>query len=190
MKNPTMSYAQYLELEARSDVKHEYLRGDVWAMAGGTPRHGRLAARITSELGNALKGRPCVVYSSDVRIRIESTDRSTYPDLSVVCGADRFAPDDANALVNPLIIVEVLSESTESTESTERSDRGEKFAHYQRLASLREYLLVDQERPRIEVFRRQGNSWLLSIYEAGATVRLESVEAGIEVDAVYADPRQ
>jgi Uma2 family endonuclease len=184
MQNPIMSYAQYLELESRGDVKHEYLRGDVWAMAGGTPRHGRLAARLTSELGNALKGRPCVVYSSDVRIRIESTDRSTYPDLSVVCGEDRFAPDDANALVNPIIIVEVLSESTE------RSDRGEKFAHYQRLASLREYVLVDQERPRIEVFRRQGDSWLLSIHESGGTVRLESIEAGIEVDAVYADPRQ
>ena len=160
MMNPAMTYAEYLALEARSDVKHEYLRGDVRAMAGGTPRHGRLAASFATALGGALRGRPCVVYSSDVRIRIESTGRSTYPDLSVVCGKDQFAADDPNALTNPVIILEVLSEGTE------RSDRGEKFAHYQRLVSLQEYVLIDQEHPRIEVFRRQGNAWLLSIYEA------------------------
>lgn len=183
MMNPAMTYAEYLALEARSDVKHEYLRGDVWAMAGGTPRHGRLATSFATALGGALRGRPCVVYSSDVRIRIESTGRSTYPDLSVVCGKDQFAADDPNALTNPIIILEVLSEGTE------RSDRGEKFAHYQRLASLQEYVLIDQEQPRIEVFRRQGNAWLLSIYEGGSTVELESVGVDIDVNAVYADPR-
>jgi len=183
MKNPTMSYPEYLALEAQSEVKHEYLRGDVWAMAGGTPRHGRLAANFSGELRTALSGRPCVVYGSDVRIRIEATGRSTYPDLSVICGRDQIASDDKDALTNPVVIVEVLSETTE------RSDRGEKFAHYQRLPSLQEYVLVDQASPRIEVFHRQGNTWVLSIFESASTVRLESVGAEIPVDTVYADPR-
>lgn len=183
MKNPAMSYPEYLALEARSEVKHEYLRGDVWAMAGGSPRHGRLASRFSGELHVALRGRPCAVYSSDVRVRIEATNRTTYPDLSVVCGSEQLAADDKDALTNPIVIVEVLSESTE------RSDRGEKFAHYQRLASLQEYVLVDQSGPRIEVFRRQGSTWVLSIFEAGSTVKLESIGAEIPVDVIYADAR-
>lgn len=183
MKNPLITYADYLAREQTSDVKHEYLRGDVWAMAGGTPEHGRLAMSIGRILGNLLVGRPCVVFSSDVRIRVETTDRATYPDASIVCGPNQHAADDPDAITNPVVIVEVLSPTTE------RSDRGEKFAHYQRLASLQEYVLVSQESQRIEVFRRQGENWLLTIHLAGSSVTLPSIGATFTVDAVYVDPR-
>lgn len=184
MKNPLLTYAEYLAQESKSELKHEFLRGDVWAMSGGTPEHGRLAVRAGSLLTSALQKRPCVVYSSDVRVRVQATDRSTYPDLSVVCGKDEHASDDPDAITNPIVIVEVLSPSTE------RSDRGEKFAHYQRLSSLQEYVLVAQDTARVEVFRRQGPSWLLTIFEAGASVTLTSIGATFSVDELYADPRR
>lgn len=183
MENPLLTYAEYLAQERASTTKHEFLRGDVWAMAGGTAEHGRLAMTTSRLLQNALVGKPCVVFSSDVRIRIEVTDRSTYPDLSVVCGKEQHASDDAEAITNPVVIVEILSPGTE------RSDRGEKFAHYQRLASLREYVLVAQDSRRVEVFARQGENWLLSIHEAGATFELASIGARVAVDDVYFDPR-
>jgi Uma2 family endonuclease len=182
MKNPRLTYAEYLARERTSEVKHEYLRGDVWAMAGGTPTHARLSLALGRALGNRLGGQPCVPYSSDLRVRIESTDRATYPDLTVVCGPEQTATDDPDAIINPTLIAEVLSESTE------RSDRGEKFAHYQRLPTLQEYVLVGQESPRIEVFRRDGATWVLSIFESGSTVTLESLGVQFPVDEVYARP--
>lgn len=183
VKNPVISYAEYLAREATSEVKHEFLRGDVWAMAGGTPRHARLCAALSGIIRLGLNGKPCVPYSSDLRVRIEVTDRSTYPDLTIVCGADQFAKDDPDAIVNPKVIFEVLSDATE------RSDRGEKFAHYQRLASLEEYVLVNQHEPRIEVFCRREKTWVLSIHQAGDVVSLTSLGLEFSVDAVYADPR-
>lgn len=182
MKNPMVTYAEYLARERTSGVKHEYLRGDVWAMAGGTPTHARLSMALGWSLRNRLQGKPCVPYSSDLRVRIESTDRATYPDLTVICGPEQAAADDPDAITNPTVIVEVLSETTE------RSDRGEKFAHYQRLATLREYVLVSQDSQRIEVFRREGSTWVLSIYEAGATVKLESLALEFPVSEIYALP--
>jgi Uma2 family endonuclease len=182
VKNALLTYADYLAQERTSLEKHEFPRGDVWAMAGGTP-DARLTASSAAVLREVLKGRPCVVYSSDLRVRVESTDRSTYPDVTVVCGKDLRASDDADAITNPIVIVEVLSPTTE------RADRGEKFAHYQRLPSLQEYVLVSQDGPRIEVFRRQGASWLLTISEAGAQVSLASIDATLSVDEIYADPR-
>lgn len=183
MKNPATSYAEYLALERTAADKHEYLRGDVWAMAGGTPEHGRLAMALGRALAEALTGRPCVVYSSDVRLRIAATDRSTYADAFVVCGPDARAADDSDAVTNPVLIAEVLSPTTE------RSDRGEKFAHYQHIESLKLYVLVSQDSRRIEVFHRQGVNWLLSIHEAGADVPLAELGISVRVDDVYFDPR-
>src|SRR5207249_4765417 len=117
---------------------------------GGTPEHGRLALAVSGELRALLRGRPCTLYSSDVRVRIEATGRSTYPDFSVVCGKRLTAKDDKDAITNPIVIVGVLSDTTEA------SDRGEKFSHYRQLASLKEYVLVSQKDPHIEVFRRDG----------------------------------
>lgn len=183
MKNPLVPYAEYLTLERTSPERHEFLRGDVWAMAGGTPEHGRLAMALGRVLAQALQGRPCVVYSSDVRLRVVETDRSTYADTFVVCGPDHRAPDDPDAITNPVLVAEVLSPNTE------RSDRGEKFAHYQRLSSMLVYVLVSQDSRRIEVFHRQGVNWLLSIHEAGAEVPIAALDITFRVDDVYFDPR-
>ena len=178
------TYAEYLAAERASDVKHEYLRGEIFAMAGGTREHGRLAASLMGELRNLLRDRPCNVFSSDVRIRIEATNRATYPDVSIVCGKHETAKDDPEALTNPIVIVEVLSDSTEG------DDRGEKFAHYRRVPSLREYVLVSQRARRIEVYRREGAGaeWILSEATSGEQVRLPSLGVALSVDEVYRDP--
>jgi Uma2 family endonuclease len=178
-----LSYAEYLEREAHAESKHEYLRGEAWAMAGGTIEHGRLAMAVGRELALAIGQRPCVVLSSDVRVRVVETDRTTYPDATVVCGKREVAPDDPHAIVNPTLIVEVLSEGTEA------DDRGAKFQHLRRLPSLLEYVLVSQTAPRIEVFQRQHDgSWLMREHGAGSTVRLASIDGAIDVDRVYFDP--
>ena len=179
-----MSYAAYLEAEARSEAKHEYLRGEVYAMAGGTPEHAALIAAISAELSFALRGRPCRVYSSELRVRVEATDLSTYPDITVVCGALETATDDRNAATNPALIVEVLSDSTEA------HDRGDKFAHYRRLPSLREYLLVSQYKPLLESYRKSSEGvWMLAEAGAGEGLTLAAVEGvRLDVDALYRNP--
>ncbi len=177
-----VSYVDYLALERTSETKHEYINGLVYAMAGGSLDHSRLSMNCGRVLGVALTGRPCVTFNSDARVRILETGRSTYPDLSVVCGRLERAPDDPDAITNPTVIVEVLSDSTEA------SDRGDKFAHYRRLPSLQQYVLVSQTTSRIEVFTRQGETWTLSEAAAGQTLRLSSLDVEISVDDVYRDP--
>lgn len=180
---PTMTYAEYLALERTSPEKHEFLRGDVWAMAGGTPVHAKLQANCIAALIAALKGRPCGVYSSDLRVRIVATDRSTYPDVTVVCGKRETARDDEDAVTNPVVIVEVLSDSSEA------SDRGEKFAHYQRLPSLQEYVLVNHRRRQVEVFRRSGGvAWEYVPFADTASADLKSLDVMLALPDLYADP--
>ena len=182
-RKQTMTYAEYLVFEEKSVEKHEFLDGEVFAMAGGTIEHAGLAAAISIALGAALRDRPCRVYSSDLRVRIRATGLTTYPDVSVVCGQAEADAEDACAIVNPLLLVEVLSDSTEAY------DRGEKAAHYRHIPSLREYVLVSQHRPRIEVFRRNdAGRWELYEYESGSHAELASVGCAIAVDDVYRDP--
>jgi Uma2 family endonuclease len=178
-----MSYAEYLEREARSEVRHEFLRGEVYAMAGGTPEHGALAAALARELSNALRGKPCGVYSSDLRVHVPATGLTTYPDLSVVGGRLEAHPEDPNAVTNPIVLVDVLSDSSEA------HDRGAKAAHYRKLASLREYVLVSRRERRIEVMRR-GDRGVWELHEAGAgeSIELASLGVRLSVDAVYDDP--
>ncbi len=177
-----VTYADYLRLEETSQTKHEYLDGRVRAMAGGTIEHGRLAPRFDHFLRVAPTGRPCEAFSSDTKIRIEASNRTTYADLFVVCGKLERSAQDAEAVVNPVVIVEVLSPSTEAY------DRGEKFRHYRRLQSLREYVLVSQDQTLIEVWRRQGDAWRVEEYGEGGAVRLESLDVAIAVDALYENP--
>lgn len=178
-----MTYEEYLALEERSQTKHEYLRGEMIAMAGGTPEHAALAMAFGAALTVALRGKPCRVYSSDLRIRVRETDLATYPDVAVVCGRLEISPDDRSGVINPLLIVEVLSDSTE------RYDRGAKFAHYRHLASLREYVLVSQHEPRVEVYRRNEHR-RFELFEAvaGETFELAAIGATIAVDEIYANP--
>ena len=178
-----MTYAEYMACEEASVEKHEFLNGEVFAMAGGTPEHAALAAAFTLALGKALGDRPCRLFSSDLRVRIQATGLTTYPDLSVACGKAEVDAEDSHALVNPVLIIEVLSDGTEAY------DRGEKAAHYRHIPSLKEYVLVSQHRPRIEVYRRnEAGRWELYEYERGASCELVSVGVSVNVDDVYRDP--
>jgi Uma2 family endonuclease len=178
----SMPYAEYLALERSAEAKHEYVNGDVYAMAGGTPEHARLQGRVIHLLTLALGQRPCAPFSSDLRVRIVETGRSTYPDVTVVCGRLETAPDDPEAAINPRVIVEVLSPHTEA------DDRGDQWAHYQRLESLQEYVLVSQERQRVEVFRREGSRWTYESVDPNAELHLASLDVSIKVGDLYANP--
>ena len=178
----SFTYAEYLKREETSETKHEFLNSEIFAMAGGTPEHARLAPRASAALIAQLRGRRCVVFSSDMRIRVLATGLATYPDLSVVCTRAEYDPEDSNSLVNPIVLVEVLSDSTEAY------DRGEKFAHYRRIPSLKEYVLISQRERRIEVFRRnEDGSWTLFEAGAGQSVKLPSIDCELSVDEVYAN---
>jgi len=178
-----VSYAEYLATEASSLQRHEFIGGEVVAMAGGTIEHGRLMTSLTRLLGGALTraAKPCAVLPADVRVRIRAADRATYPDIHVVCGEVQRDPDDVNAVVNPIVIVEILSDSTAD------SDRSEKFADYRKLASLREYVLVSQRERRVEIYRREGRRWTLDEYAGGERFSIASLEVELAVDEVYAD---
>jgi Uma2 family endonuclease len=179
-----LTYAEYLELEASSEQRYEFVDGVVYAMAGGIPEHARLAMSLGAALLGALRSKGCAVYSSDLKLRIEATNRSTYADVVVICGPELTSSIDPNAVTNPTVIVEVLSPSTEA------SDRGEKWRHYQRLPSLREYVLVSPGEPYVEVFRRDGDEWVLRTATAGQMLELPSQGVRIAVDDIYADPRK
>ena len=178
------SFAEYLELEEIAAVKHEFLGGHVWAMAGGTPAHAAIAANVIALLSAQLRGRPCRVFTSDLRIRVLATGLGTYPDVTVVCGQLETDPADprGNTVTNPLVLVEVLSPSTEEY------DRGEKLAHYQRIPSLAEIVLIAHNDRRLEVWRREGDRWTLDVFRADERAQLASIGSELAVAEVYRDP--
>lgn len=179
-----LSVDDYLALEQSSDVKHEYFDGEIFAMAGGTASHSLVAANWTRELGNALKDRGCRVYSSDMMVFCP-TGLRTYPDVSVTCEAPRYEDDRELTLLNPILLVEALSDTTEAF------DRGRKFNHYQSIPSLREYLLVSTDRAHVDHFTRlEDGRWALSIYDGletfvdfptlGARIAMSETYTGVE----------
>ena len=172
------TYEQYLEVERLSSVRHEFLDGEIYAMAGGTPEHGILAARVTSLL-TARVPAGCHVASSDVKIFIEATGLATYPDVSVVCGQLARAARDSMAVTNPVLIVEVTSASTEDY------DRGDKLSHYRQIPSLQAVLLVDHVSKRITVVGRDAGGWSTRDLRAGEQVVLAAPAITLDVDAVY-----
>ncbi len=176
-----VSYAEYVSIANDGPVKYEYIAGEIVAMSGGTIAHGRLIGRATDLLNRALDGKRCLVLPSDLRVRIRSAERATYPDLHVVCGEIERDPDDDHAIVNPTVIVEVLSDSTED------SDRTENFAAYRRLPSLREYVLISQRERRVEVYHRDGRRWHLDEYGPGERLALNSLAIELAVDEIYVD---
>ena len=173
------TYEEYLEIERRSDVRHEYLQGEIYAMAGGTPEHAFLAGQVIALLARALPP-GCRVASSDLKVSVESSGLYTYPDASVVCGP--FARDsrDPNALTNPALLVEVTSSSTEDY------DRGAKLAAYQTIPALRVVIFVSHRASRLTLVSRTAEGWQTSEFERGATLTLADPAIELEVDAVYA----
>jgi len=175
------SLEDYLGLEEYANVKHEYLDGVIHAMAGGSPEHGAITMRIGAALVPQLRGRGSTVYGSDVRIRVAATGLSTYPDLSVGCGERRADSQDPQALVDPVVLVEVLSPSTEAY------DRGEKLHHYRQIPSLLEVLLVAHDRHEVEVWRRAQGGWVRETVDAGGEAELKSIGCRLDVEALYRD---
>ncbi len=177
------TWTEYLLLEESSTTKHEFFAGEIYAMAGGSPAHSALGLAVGGELREQLRGKPCRAYNSDLRIRVLETGLGTYPDVSVVCGELQYDPEQLRkpaTVVNPTVIVEVLSGSTEDY------DRGAKFENYQRIPTLREYVLVSHREPLIEVFRRgEDGEWTRSEARTQARVRLTSLDCELDVDRVY-----
>ena len=179
------TFDQYLMLEEDSGIKHEFSEGQVWAMSGGTPEHAAVAGNVLTLLNVQLSGKKCRVFTSDLRIRVLASGLGTYPDVSVVCGRLELDPEDAkrHTIVNPRILVEVLSPSTEAY------DRGEKLRQYQQIPSVEEIVLVAHDRPEIEVVRREPDgTWSRRVARAGELAKLSSVECDLPVSEVYRDP--
>ena len=169
---------QYKTIEEESSVRHEYLDGEIYAMAGGSPDHAALAAVVIGLLRSRLP-RGCRVFTSDLRIRIPSSGLSTYPDVAVVCGGTQRAHDDRLAVVNPVLLVEVTSDSTEDY------DRGEKLRHYQGLSSLREIVIVSHREPHLSLHRRDATDWVTVEARGHETIDLAGIAARLSVDEVY-----
>lgn len=176
------TFADYLELEEMAGVRHEFYRGEIYAMAGGTPEHAALAASITTLIGGQL-GRGCRVYSSDLRVRVLATGLATYPDVTVVCGPSERDPESPSHVTNPKLVVEVLSPSTADY------DRGEKLRHYQEIPSLDAVLLVEVAAPGIELWTRTASGWVSRRFGSGETLALDAVECTLAVDDVYRTAR-
>ena len=176
-----MSEEQYIAFErASTDGKSEFLSGRVFAMAGASPRHNLITSNVSGSLSAALRGRPCVVLSSDQRVCVEATGLYTYSDVTVVCGGLRLHPHYEDTLLNPTLVVEVLSPSTEGY------DRGPKFAHYRRIESLREVLLVSQVERVVEHFARESDgSWRLTTWTEGQSVPLPALSSFLALDDAY-----
>jgi Uma2 family endonuclease len=173
------TYQEYLVLDAGSTNRNEYFNGEIFAMAGGTPRHAALTAALSGTLYAQLKGKPCRVYSADLRIRVRETGLASYPDVSVVCGLLIEDPEGRDTATNPTLLVEVLSDSTAAY------DLGEKREHYQRIPSLQEYLVVSQHEPRITLWRRAEDTWSQDSYGPGGKVLLASIGCELDLDDLY-----
>jgi Uma2 family endonuclease len=172
---------EYLSMERASDVKHEFAFGEIYAMSGASARHVGIVSNIVGELRNQLRQRPCQIYSTDLRLSVDANQRYTYPDVMVVCDKPRFLDKELNTLLNPDLIVEVLSESTRNY------DRGDKFQQYRGIPSFREYLLVDQAKAHVERYSKQSDgTWSLwETDDMNASIQLDSVGAKLPLTEIY-----
>lgn len=175
VKPKLLSHAEYFALEQAEDRRYEYFSGEVFAMAGGSESHALISANMLVGLGNAMRNKPCRVYGADMKLYIREYDKFCYPDVQVLC--EKGIRHD-QYVENPILVVEVLSESTESY------DRGRKFEHYRSIESLEYYLLIDQERKHVELYERETeNRWALT--EPRDKVIFQRLDATLEVEEIY-----
>ncbi len=180
------AYDDYLAHEEACNTKNEFLDGQIYAMAGASPLHNRLALAFGGLLVAQLAAGRCRAHSSDQRIRVLDTGLATYPDVSVICGPIELDPDDhrQHTATNPTLLVEVLSPSTEAY------DRGEKFEHYKRIGSLCQYVLVPQDERSVEVWTRRGDEWVRHVFGEGERAVLDAIGATVEVNTLFEAARQ
>jgi Uma2 family endonuclease len=171
-------YAEYLRALEMSELRLEYQDGTIYAMAGGTPAHAELSAAVIGLLYGRLPA-GCRTASSDLKVRVEATDLSTFPDVAVICGERQVASIDPNAITNPVLLVEVTSKSTEDY------DRGEKLSQYKQIPSLGAVMFVSHRTQRITLVERTSAGWTECEYRAGEVVQLSSPRVELSVDDVY-----
>lgn len=176
---PGTTVAAYLAAERASEAKHELWSGEVFAMAGASYAHNKIVTNLAGELRARLRDRPCDVLPSDMKVFVPTKSGFVYPDLSVVCGEPRFHDGERDVLLNPILVVEVLSETTE------RFDRGDKFAGYRAIESIRQVLLVSQDQRRVEVFTRAGPRWILDDVTGTEVAQLEALGCELPLGEVY-----
>jgi Uma2 family endonuclease len=179
---PSFSSDEYLARERRGEFKSEYQDGRIYAMAGGSPQHSAIAANVIGELRGQLKGKPCRAYTSDLKIGSATSRQFAYPDVSVVCGELKYHDVEKDVVTNPVLIAEVLSDTTEA------NDRGDKFFRYRQLETLTDYLLISQKRSYIEHYEKQADGrWLLATTAVGleATVPVASLGCTLLLSEVY-----
>lgn len=176
-----LTVQQYFALEETAEMKHEYYRGSIYAMTGASARHNLIVANMIAMLHGQLRGSPCRVFPSDLRLKVEQTGLYTYPDISVICGTISFDEGRQDTVVNPTILIEVLSPSTENY------DRGQKFEHYRTIRTLQEYIVVAQDRVHIEQYIRQDeHRWLLVDFLAvDQTVEIGAINCTLPLESVY-----
>ncbi len=172
---------EYLAAERMSDVRHEFFDGTIFAMAGASKRHNQISSNLVRIIGNQILNKPCSVYSSDMRVKSDVAKKYSYPDVVVSCDKESFEDEEEDTLLNPLLIIEVLSDSTEAY------DRGDKFFHYRQIESFVEYVLVSQKNCHVERFVRQAdNTWLYSEFRTkGDNVELSSIDCTISLKELY-----
>jgi len=172
--------AEYLNMKRKAVTKNEYLSGQVLAMSGASNAHNIITMNTANQLYNQLVDQECEVYANEMRVRANPAVSYFYPDVVVVCGEPRFEDDTFDTLLNPILVVEVLSPSTAAF------DRGEKFEHYKQLVSLQEYILISQDRVRVECYRHQGTRWLHHTFGSlEDALSLASIECEVPLRAIY-----
>ena len=173
---------EYLALERKAEYKSEYFDGEVFATSGASRAHSLVVGNVVRTLGNQALGRDCNVYPSDLRVKIERTGKYVYPDVVITCGQEQFEDEELDTLLNPVLIVEVLSDSTEAY------DRGKKFEHYQFIESLAEYVLIAQDHARVEQYAKQKDgTWAYSDSRSPAdVVHLAAIGCEMVLEDVYA----
>jgi Uma2 family endonuclease len=177
----TCTPEEYLAREVVAEARSEYRDGDTYAMAGASRAHNLITLNTASELHSLLRGRPCETYMSDMRVKVSQTRLYAYPDVVVVCGTPRFEENQGESLLNPTVLIEVLSPSTEAY------DRGGKFTHYRRLDSLREYILIAQDHVHVEHYERRGEQWLLTEFSGlDDSLSLPVLDCQIPLREIYA----
>lgn len=176
------TFSEYVRFERDAHERHEFVRGLILAMAGGTLEHARLTAAVIETLSAQLQGKRCAVLDSNARVRAASSGNAYYPGASVACGALQKDPEDEFSLVNPVVLVEV------SSPSTEEYDRGEKLADYQLIPSVQHIVHVAHDQRRVEVWTRHGSAFGHRAYHAGDSASLPAIDAALDVDALYRDP--
>ena len=178
---PYLTPRQYLEIERDAGRKSEYYNGEMFLMAGGSRKHGKIIDNLSRSLGNSLDDKPCFAYSSEVRLQIPPSGLYTYPDIMVVCEPEQSSPEDQDTITNPTVIIEVLSPSTEGY------DRGKKFGHYLQIPSLREYILVSQEEVRVDQFTIQagGQHTFRSYNSLDSALELPSLGCALTLREIY-----